>query len=101
MAVDKTSSFKTINFIQQFVRVKNLFKKFDYRNKSSTKGTLSKLVYLKNYVFSLPPSYMEVSYRMFLFVIYKLSNNTSDITVPFNRRGLKSILSTPGPRILN
>ena len=37
---------KTTNFVRQAVKIKNLFKKFDYRNKLNTKGALSKLLYL-------------------------------------------------------
>lgn len=96
------SIFKATNFVQQFIKIKSLFKKFDYRSKLNTnKGGLSSFVYSKNYIFSLPPAYMEVSYKMFIFVIYKLANKSTDITIPFNRRGLKSILSTPSNRVLN
>jgi hypothetical protein len=92
---------KRPNFLPQLLRFKNLFKKFDYRNKISTKGALSKLLYLKNYVFSLPPAYMEVSYKMFIFVIYRLANKSNDIAIPFNRRGLKTLSSAPSMRALS
>jgi hypothetical protein len=92
---------KRPNFLPQLLRFKSLFKKFDYRNKISTKGALSKLLYLKNYVFSLPPAYMEVSYKMFIFVIYRLANKSNDITIPFNRRGLKTLSSAPNMRALS
>lgn len=93
-------------FIKRILRIKTLFKKtnFRYRGFSIAKGErnkLSKLVNSKNFIFSLPPTYMEISYKLFIIVVYKLINKSSDVNLPFNLRGIKSILPTLNNRVLN
>jgi hypothetical protein len=73
-----------------------LFRKFNY--KKSLRGRLSRLLSSKNFIFTLPPSYMEVSYKLFVIVLFSLATKFRDATRPTNLRGLKSILPSSNLR---
>jgi hypothetical protein len=45
----------------------------------------------KNYVLSLPPSYMEVSYKLFIIIIYNLLTKSRDLSKLPTLRTLKRL----------
>ncbi len=81
---------------RRLLRMRALFRKFNY--KKSLRGRLSRLLSSKNFIFTLPPSYMEVSYKLFVIVLFSLATKFRDATRPTNLRGLKSILPSSNSR---
>jgi hypothetical protein len=83
-------------FMRRLLKFRSLFRRpaVLYQLRGVRSGKLTRLLSTKNYIFALPPAYMEVSYKLFVILIYRLINRALDSNRFLNIRGLKTVLSS-------
>jgi len=78
-----------LNFLKRFVKNRRLLVKGPAARFRGSSSLL--LLKLQNYIFSLPPTYMEISFKLFVIIVFKILTLTSDQTRLFNISSIKQL----------
>ena len=81
-------------FFRKIFNTKYLLRKFRNYKKSLKKNQiLNKIISTKNLILMLPPSYMEVSYKLLVFVMHSLVLKSSDLTYAPTTKNFKNFVT--------
>jgi hypothetical protein len=75
-------------FVKKILRLKSLFQK-RWTLVGFNKIQFSQILLTRNFVLTNPPSYMEVSFKLFIIVIHKLLTRSSESTIALTSRNAK------------
>jgi len=77
------------NFLKRFIKNRRLLISGVAARFRSSSGLM--LLKLQNYIFSLPPTYMEISFKLFIIIVFKILTLSSDQTRLFNVSSIQQL----------